>query len=73
MPRKSCLTNLLESYHDWIHSVDDRLGVDIIYLDYKKHLTVYHIADYYSSLRVMVYPVISYYGWLIFLIKDIRE
>ena len=36
MPRKSCLTNLLESFQDWIHSVDGGLGVDIIYLDYKK-------------------------------------
>ena len=36
MPRKSCLTNLLESFQDWIHSVDGGFGVDIIYLDYKK-------------------------------------
>ena len=36
MPRKSCLTNLLESFQDWIASVDDGFGVDIIYLHYKK-------------------------------------
>ena len=36
MPRKSCLTNLLESFQDWIHSVDEGFGVGIIYLDYKK-------------------------------------
>ena len=23
VPRKSCLTNLLESFQDWIHSVDE--------------------------------------------------
>ena len=34
--RKSCLTNLLESFQDWIHSADGGFGVDIIYLDYKK-------------------------------------
>ena len=36
VPRKSCLTNLLESFLDWIHSVDEGFGVDIIYLDFKK-------------------------------------
>ena len=38
MPRKSCLTNLFESFQDWIASVDGGFGVDIIYLaiDYKK-------------------------------------
>ena len=41
MVRKSCLTNLLESFQDWIHdhsvdlAVDGGFGVDIIYLDYK--------------------------------------
>ena len=35
MSRKSCQTNLLESFQDWIHSVDGGFGVDI-YLDYKK-------------------------------------
>ena len=36
VPRKSCLTYLLESFQDWIHSVDEGFGVGIIYLDYKK-------------------------------------
>ena len=36
VPRKSCLTNLLESFQAWIQSVDDGFGVDIIFLDYKK-------------------------------------
>ena len=27
MSRKSCLTNLLESFQDWIHSIDDGFGV----------------------------------------------
>ena len=36
VPRKYCLTNLLESFQDWIHFVDEGFGVDIIYLDYKQ-------------------------------------
>ena len=36
VPRKSCLTNLLETFQAWIQSVDDWFGVDIIFLDYKK-------------------------------------
>ena len=64
VPRKSCLTNLLESFQDWIHSVDGGFGVDIVYLDYKKHLLVFPIVDYYISLKVMVhvYLVISCCG-----------
>ena len=62
IPRKSCLTNLLESFQDWIYSVDGGFGVDIVYLVIKKHLIVFPIADYYISLKVMVYLVISCCG-----------
>ena len=64
VPRKSCLTNLLESFQDWIHSVDEGFGVDIIYLHYKKHSIVYLIEDYYTRLKVMVYVVINLLSWL---------
>ena len=37
-------------------------GVDIIYLDNKKHLIVYLNVEYQISLMVMVYLVISCYG-----------
>ena len=33
---KSCFTNLLESFQDWIHAIDQGYAVDIVYLDYKK-------------------------------------
>ena len=62
VPRKSCLTNLLESFQYWIHFVDGGFGIDIVYLDYKKHLIVFPIVDYYISLKVMVYLVISCCG-----------
>ena len=34
--KKSCFTNLLDVYNDWILAVDQGYGVDAIYLDYKK-------------------------------------
>ena len=72
MPRKSCLTNLLESFQDWIRTFDGAFGIDIIYLDYKKLLIVCLIVGYCISWKVMVYPVISYRSQ-IFLTKDIKE
>ena len=36
VPRKSCLTNLLESLEDWTHVLDDKESLDIIYCDFKK-------------------------------------
>ena len=33
---KSCFTNLLKSFQDWINAIDQGHGVDIVYLDYKK-------------------------------------
>ena len=44
---------------DWIHSVDGGFEVDIIYLAFD---SVYPIIDYYISLKVMVYLVISCCG-----------
>ena len=36
VPRKSCLTNLLESLEDWTHVLDNNESLDIIYCDFKK-------------------------------------
>ena len=36
VPRKSCLTNLLESLEDWTHVLDDKESLDIIYCNFKK-------------------------------------
>ena len=32
----SCVTQLLECFHDWITNLDEKLGTDIIYLDFTK-------------------------------------
>jgi len=34
--RKSCLTNLLETFEDWTCALDQEYGVDVVYLDYSK-------------------------------------
>ena len=34
--KKSCFTNLLETYENWTLVVDSGCGVDVIYLDYSK-------------------------------------
>ena len=33
---KSCFTNLIELFQDWINAINQGHGVDIVYLDYKK-------------------------------------
>ena len=33
---KSCFTNLLETFKDWMLSVDQGNGVDVVFLDFKK-------------------------------------
>ena len=34
--KKSCFTNLLETYENWTLAVDSGCGIDVIYLDYSK-------------------------------------
>jgi len=34
--RRSCLTNLLETFEAWTSALDEGFGIDVIYLDYKK-------------------------------------
>lgn len=34
--RRSCLTNLLETFEAWTRLLDAGLGIDVIYLDYRK-------------------------------------
>lgn len=34
--RRSCLTNLLETFEEWTKAVDEGYGLDVIYLDYRK-------------------------------------
>ena len=42
--KKSCFTNLLETFEDWTAAVDRGCGVDVIYLDYSKAFdTVPHL------------------------------
>ena len=36
VPKKSCFTNLLETFEAWTDAVDSGFGVDVIYLDYSK-------------------------------------
>lgn len=36
LPKKSYLTNLLESYNDWIQLADNGSVLDTVFLDYKK-------------------------------------
>ena len=34
--KKSCFTNLLETFEDWTLAIDEGFGIDVIYLDYSK-------------------------------------
>jgi Reverse transcriptase (RNA-dependent DNA polymerase) len=34
--KRSCLTNLLETLEDWTQAIEDRYGIDAVYLDYQK-------------------------------------
>ena len=34
--KRSCQTNLLESFEDWTTMLDEGVGVDIVFLDYQK-------------------------------------
>ena len=33
---RSCITQLMESMHDWVDSLENKQPVDVVYLDYKK-------------------------------------
>ena len=33
---RSCITQLMESIHDWVDSLENKQPVDVVYLDYKK-------------------------------------
>ena len=33
---RSCITQLMESIHDWVDSLERKQPVDVVYLDYKK-------------------------------------
>ena len=71
VPKKSFLTNLLESFQNLIHSIDGAFGVDIMYLVYKQafdsvpHHRVLHKFEGYCVLSsVMVDRLLT---------KDITE
>jgi len=34
--KRSCLTNLLETFEDWTRALDEGFGVDVVYLHYRK-------------------------------------
>ena len=36
MAGRSCLTNLLDAMEDWTRAVDQKLAVDVVYLDFRK-------------------------------------
>ena len=36
VPKKSCFTNLLQTFEAWTDAVDSGFGVDVVYLDYGK-------------------------------------
>ena len=36
MKKRSCLTNLLETFEEWTKALDEGYGIDVIYLDYRK-------------------------------------
>jgi len=49
---RSCLTNLLEVFEHWTRSLDEGYGVDVVYLDYRKALILYHTNDCLQSLEI---------------------
>ena len=51
---KSCFINLLEAFEDLNRAVDERKGIDVVYLDYKKLLILFLTRGYYVSCKVMV-------------------
>ena len=45
----SCITQLLRAMEHWTKSLDDGNDVDIVYLDFARHLTVFHTSAYCLS------------------------
>ena len=54
---KSCFTNLLETFENLNKAVDEKKGVDVIHLDFKRPSTLFHIRGYYASYRDMEFLV----------------
>ena len=48
-PMMSCITQLLRAMEHWTKSLDDGNDVDIVYLDFARHLTVFHTSAYCLS------------------------
>jgi len=40
MKKRSCLTNLPETFKEWTEALDEGYGVDAVYLDYRKAQTI---------------------------------
>ena len=61
---KSCFTNIIESFQDWINAID---GVDIVYLDYKKPFdSVPHQRLLHKLSKLMIFVTKCFGGSLIF-------
>ena len=52
--KRSCLSNLLVTLEDWTSEVDQGNPVDCVYLDIRRHLTVYRTKGWSRSCRVTV-------------------
>jgi len=60
---KSICGNLLESLCDWTVNLESRLITDVVYMDFKKHLILFRIQNYYSSFKHTGY-VVTYWDRL---------
>ena len=49
--RRSCLTNLLESFEAWTRLLKEGYGVDIIYIDYRKAFDTVHQGRLIDKLK----------------------
>jgi len=55
--RKSVCGNLLESMCDWTVNLESRLITDVVYIDFKKHLTLFRIQNCYLNFEHTGYVV----------------
>ena len=61
--KKSCFTNLLETYENWTLAVDSGCGIDMIYLDYSKAFdSAHHTIDLLRNWLVMELVENFYHG-----------